>query len=185
MSTRNRQPKSTSVRWWQVLGVAALGLSLGGCGHNMSDLQRWVAKEKAQPGGRVPPIPQITPYQSYAYPGHSRNPFDSSVLQKLYNLEHRGKSKIKINPNRPRQYLEQFPLDSLKMVGTLTNKGVTSALIQIPDGTVMPVKVGQYMGLHSGKITEITPTRITMREIVPNAFGGYKYQSASIAMSKK
>ncbi|WP_455385142.1 pilus assembly protein PilP [Acidihalobacter prosperus] len=183
MSTRNRQPKPVSMRWWRMLGVAALGLSLSACGHSMSDLEQWVAKEKAQPGGRVPPIPQVTPYQSYAYPGHTRDPFDSNVLQRLYNLAH--KSNVKIDPNRPRQYLEQFPLDSLKMVGTLTDKGVTYGLIQTPDGTIQRVTVGQYMGQHSGKITEVLPTSIKLREIVPDNFGGYKDQSTSIAMSKE
>lgn len=183
MSTRNRQPKNASMRWWRVIGVAALGLSLSACGHSMSDLEQWVAKEKAQPGGRIPPIPQVTPYQGYAYPGHTRDPFDASVLQRLYNLAHRG--KVEIDPNRPRQYLEQFPLDSLKMVGTLTDKGVTYGLIQTPDGTIQRVTLGEYMGQNSGKITEVTPTSIKLREIVPDGFGGYKDQSASIAMSKE
>jgi type IV pilus assembly protein PilP len=183
MSTRKRQPQYASLRWWRMFGIAALGLSLSACGHSMSDLEQWVAKEKAQPGGHVPAIPQVSPYQSYAYPGHTRDPFDTNVLQRLYNKAHRG--KVEIDPNRPRQYLEQFPLDSLKMVGTLTDKGTTFGLIQVPDGAIQRVTVGQYMGQHSGKITGITPTSIKLREIVPDGFGGYKDQSASIAMSKE
>lgn len=146
----------------------------------MSDLEQWVAKEKAKPGGRVPPIPQIAPYKSYKYPGHTRDPFNSNVLQKLYDQAHRGTTKI--DPNRPRQYLEQFPLDSLKMVGTLIDKGITYGLIETPDGSIQRVTVGNYMGQHSGKITAITPSSIKLREIVPDGFGGYKDQSTSVAM---
>lgn len=183
MATRERNPKLARVRTLRLLGITALGLSLSACGHNMSDLQQWVAKEKAQPGGHIPPIPAVTPYQSYAYPGHTRNPFDSNVLQRLYDRAHQ--SKVKVEPNRPRQYLEQFPLDSLKMVGTLTDKGVRYGLIQTPDGAIQRVTVGNYMGQHSGKITQVTPTSIKLREIVPDGFGGYKHQSVSIAMSQE
>lgn len=183
MITRDRNPKFARTRALRLLGVAALGLSLSACGHNMTGLQQWVAKEKAQPGGRIPPIPQVTPYQSYTYPGHTRDPFNSSVLQRLYDLAHR--SKVKVEPNRPRQYLEQFPLDSLKMVGTLTAKGVRYGLIQTPDGAIQRVTVGNYMGQHSGKITQVTSTSIKLREIVPDRFGGYKRQNVSIAMSQK
>lgn len=165
------------------LAVVMLALILGGCSHSMSDLKQWVAEEKAKPGGRIPPIPQIPVYETFKYPGHQRDPFDSTILQKLYDQRHQ--SKVRIEPNRPRQYLERFPLDSLKMVGTLTDKGVTYALIQTPSGFIKPVTLGNYMGQHDGKIIEITPTRIKLREIVPDGFGGYKYKIVTMAMSKK
>ncbi|APZ44321.1 pilus assembly protein PilP [Acidihalobacter ferrooxydans] len=183
MSARKRQPNSGYKYSWRVAGIIAVAFSLSACGHNMSGLERWVAKEKAQPGGYVPPIPQVAPYQTYKYPGHTRDPFDASILQKLYDKSHRGKTEI--DPNRPRQYLEQFPLDSLKMVGTLVDKGVTYGLIQTPDGLIQRVTVGNYMGLHSGKITAINPTSITLREIVPDEFGGYKTRITSIAMKQR
>lgn len=160
----------------------ALGIGLSGCGHNMSDLRQWVAHQLAQPGGRVPPIPDVPPYKSYSYPGHTRDPFDSKILLQLYNASHR--SSVKLNVHRPRQYLEQFPLDSLKMVGTLVDHGTTWALIQTPDGTIERTTVGNYMGQHDGKITAITSDSVKLQEIVPDGFGGYKKQPTSIAMSQ-
>lgn len=166
----------------KLVATAALAAGLAGCGHSMSDLQHWVAEQVAKPGGRVPPIPEVPPYKSYTYPGHTKSPFDSKILLELYNAAHR--SNVKINPHRPRQYLEQFPLDSLKMVGTLVDHGTTWALIQTPDGTIERAKVGNYMGQHDGKITAITSDSVKLREIVPDGFGGLKEQPVSIAMGQ-
>ena len=161
----------------------AMTAGLAGCGHNMSGLKKWVAKQVSQPSGHVPPIPNVHPYKSFVYPGHKRNPFDSKTLVKLYDATH-NKTNVKIDTHRPRQYLEQFPLDSLKMVGTLKSHGTTWALIQTPQGNIMRVKVGNYMGQHDGKITVIKASNIKLREIVPNGFGGYKKKTVSIAMSQ-
>ncbi|WP_083251080.1 pilus assembly protein PilP [Acidihalobacter yilgarnensis] len=166
----------------KLIVTVAMAAGLAGCGHNMSDLQHWVAEQIAQPGGHVPPIPDVPPYKGYNYPGHSKDPFDSKILLQIYNAAHRA--NVKFNPNRPRQYLEQFPLDSLKMVGTLVDHGTTWALIQTPDGTIERVKIGNYMGQHDGKITAISSDSVKLREIVPDGFGGYKEQPASIAMGQ-
>lgn len=166
----------------KLLFMTLLGASLAGCGHNMSDLHHWVAQQLAKPGGPVQPIPAVPPYKSYAYPGHSKDPFDSKILLELYSAEHH--SNVKINPNRPRQYLEHFPLESLKMVGTLVSHGTTWALIQTPNGTIQRVTIGNYMGQHDGKITAITSGSVELQEIVPDGFGGFKKQPAAIALSQ-
>lgn len=166
----------------KLLFTALLATSLAGCGHSMTDLHHWVAQQISKPGGPVPPIPVVPPYKSYAYPGHKKDPFDSKILLELYSARHH--SNVKIDPNRPRQYLEQFPLDSLKMVGTLASHGITWALIQTPNGTVQRVTIGNYMGQHDGKITAIKSGSVILREIVPDGFGGFKKQSAAIAMSQ-
>lgn len=159
-----------------------LVVNLTGCSHNMSDLQHWVAQQISKPGGPVPPIPSVPAYKAFTYPGHNKDPFDSKILLELYTAEHH--TKVKINRNRPRQYLEQFPLDSLQMVGTLESHGITWALIETPNGTIQRVKVGNYMGQHDGKITAITSNSVKLMEIVPDSFGGYKKQPAAIAMSQ-
>ncbi len=186
MNDSNQAPNSagqaihTSLRF---LMICSLTLVLGACSHSMSDLEQWAAKEKAQPGGRIPPIPQMPVFKVYKPPVPKVNPFNADILQRLYEKQHQG--SVRLETNRPKQYLENFPLDSLKLVGTLTKNGVTYALIQTPSGLIKPVTIGNYMGQHDGKIIAIMPTRIKLREIVPNGYGGYKYKIVSMAMSKK
>ena len=45
--------------------VAAFGLSA--CGAGMDDLDRYINEVKARPGGRIEPLPEITPYEVFTY----------------------------------------------------------------------------------------------------------------------
>lgn len=167
----------------RVLGMIAMVVTLSACSQQLSGLHQWVEKTKVQPSGHIPSVPQTTPYKSYAFPaGIIRNPFNAGILLKQYYQTHRG--KIKFNHNRPKQYLEDFPLDSLKMVGTLTDHGKTYALIQTPDGLIHWATSGNYIGEHGGKILEITNKGIRLHEIVPGSFGGYKEKIIWFALHK-
>ncbi|MEJ2061546.1 MAG: pilus assembly protein PilP [Gammaproteobacteria bacterium] len=154
---------------------------VAGCGNNMSDLQQWVAKVKAEKHAKIEPIPEIKPQVTFKYPQHTRDPFDSSVL--LSNKQAKSDSSIKIDKNRTPEYLESFPLSTLKMVGTIQEKGLLWALIQTPDGTIQRVTTGNYMGEHDGKILRISSNAIYLREIVPDGFGGFKERQTKVAIS--
>ncbi len=164
-----------------VLGLAAL---LAGCGGDGEDLRDYVETVKRQPAGDIPPLPQVKAYEPFEYPGHRRDPFDASVVARQLLPQKKGGGGVHIDPNRPREYLERFPLDSLKMVGTLQQKGQLWALIRTPDGTVQRVGVGNYLGQNHGRIKRITETGVELVEIVPDGFGGYMERPARIALSK-
>jgi hypothetical protein len=92
-----------------------------GCSNSMSDLQDFVEKTKATPPGEIPPIPEIIAYNAFEYPGHDRDPFDPDIMAAAITpTALQSKNTIAIDTNRTKEYLESFPLDSLKMVGTLT-----------------------------------------------------------------
>lgn len=170
------------VTWLKMAFLMASTLSLMACGQHQSNLHQWVAKEKNQPEGHITPIPKVHPYQAYHYPSAlTRNPFNDKVLVEQYYAEHQ--SHIHLQTNRRKQYLENFPLDSLKMVGTLTNQGILYALIQTPDGLIHWVHIGDYLGEHDGKILAINGKGIHLREIVANGYGGYKEKMINFPMS--
>lgn len=157
-------------------------LALSGCQKDMSDLQQYVAKVKARPAGTIEPIPELRPYRSFKYPQHSKDPFDGSVLRpKAVPVFDKG---ISIDHSRRREYLENFPLDSLMMVGTVNQKGILWGLLKTADGDIHRVKVGNYAGQNYGKITGIDEGRITLQEIVENGQGGFKERDNSIALSE-
>ncbi len=162
------------------------GLLLNGCGGDMTELQAKIEKVKAQPPGEIEPIPEIRNYHAYEYPGHDRDPFDPEIMAAAISPTFaQPKNSIKIDTNRVKEYLESFPLDSLKMVGTLTRKGQLTGLIQTPDGTIQRVTIGNYAGQNYGKITKITESEIGLIEIVPDGFGGYMERPATIALSEE
>lgn len=158
---------------------------LTGCGsNNMASLKSYVARIKARKTTNIPPIPAMKAYHPYAFkPGDSRDPFEpangpSGAPKKT------ASNGLHPDFNRPREPLESFPLDALHMVGTLQFKGVLYAMIQAPDGVIHRVTTGDYMGRHYGKVVEITGTEVDLSEIVPNGFGGWKRQPASIGLTK-
>ena len=158
-----------------ILACAAIGLA--GCTSADSDLQQFIHQTEEQPGGRVEPLPEIKPYETYVYNDQSlRSPFVPS--------QPGGFNSVQLDTKRPREFLEQFSLDTLKMVGTLHVAGVTYGLVQTKDGIVHRVTVGNYMGQNDGRITDIAPSRIDLTESVPDGLGGYMKRPAALGLSQ-
>ena len=80
--------------------------------------------------------------------------------------------------------LEAFPLDALRLVGTISSAGVTYALIQAPDGVVYRVTHGAHLGQNYGEIDGISENGVLLTEIVPDGLGGYIRRPATIAPSR-
>ncbi len=156
--------------------LVALAL-LGGCGNaNTQDLQAWTARVKARPSPKLKPIPELAPYQTYAYPaGDLRSPFVAVAAKPVSN----------VHPNRLRkkEYLERFPLDALKFVGEISYDGTTYALIQDPEGVVHRVHDGMYLGQNNGRVVAIQPAKVEISEIVPDGTGGYERRPSSLSLA--
>lgn len=169
--------KSSANRIIRTLVVGVLALAAAGCGGN-NDLDEYINKVKAQPGGRIDPLPQVKPYETFAYEAQTlRSPFvpDSP----------RGRAAAGPRPeaNRPKEYLEQFPLDTLKMVGTLQRNNVRYALLQTQDGLVHRVVPGNYVGQNDGRVVAVTDGEVQVEELVPDGIGGFYKRSAAIGLT--
>lgn len=172
------KPRHLTTRLAAALAVTAV---ISGCSQDMSDLKEYVETTKNKNYGEIKPIPKIKDYAAYTYPGHDRNPFDSSIITaKPKNIS--ADASIEIDTDRTPEYLESFPLDSLSFVGTLFQQQTLWALIQGPDGTIQRVRKGNYMGQNYGQIMGISDIEIQLSEIVPDGFGGYKKHQNSVAL---
>ncbi len=162
--------------------LLALGATmLAGCGRDMADLDAYVAEVKARPGGKIEPLPEIKTYESFTYePGNARSPFVAA------QPDARGPAAAGIRPdqNRTREFLENFPLDTLEMVGTLNLGGTVYGLVQTSDNLIHRVTVGNYLGQNDGRIVAITDTDIQLIEIIPDGLGGYTEREASISLGE-
>ena len=161
--------------------LACLGyLLIAGCSSADDDLNRFVEETKHEPGGRVEPLPEIKPYETYVYADSDmRSPFMPSAPGAGAGL-----AGVRPDSKRNREFLEQFSLDTLKMVGTLKLGGRMFGLVQTKDGLVHRVSDGNYMGQADGKITDITPAKITLTEIVPDGLGGYMERPAALGLNE-
>lgn len=155
--------------------VALVGLA--GCTSADDDLQQFIRQTEQQPGGRVEPLPEVKPYETFVYDDQSlRSPFVPSQAA--------GFASVRRDTKRPREFLEQFSLDTLKMVGTIRIAGATYGLVQTKDGIVHRVTTGNYMGQNDGRITDISPAKIDLTEIVPDGLGGYMKRPAALGLSQ-
>ncbi len=173
-----------SQRSLRLLLVLLGTLGLVACGSGMSDLQDFVAQEKAKPPGPIEPLPQVKPTQGFVYRAESlRSPF---IPDYQANVAGRGQASGGPcpDPNRNSEYLEGFPLDGLRMVGTLTLAGQQYALIQDPDRAVHRVQVGNYVGQNFGRITTISEYKLNVLEVVPDGLGGCMERQAGMAVAE-
>jgi len=159
---------------------------LSGCGDDLGDLQAHVDDVKAKKPSGIEPLPKVKPYKSFSYVAENRrDPFDSSIIADLTQAGGpRGDPSLRPDPNRIPEFLESFPLDTLRMVGTLELTGDLWALVKTPDGTIQRVREGNYAGHNNGQITKITDDEILLAEIVPDGFEGWMERESSIALSR-
>jgi type IV pilus assembly protein PilP len=165
-------------KFFSLLGIALL--ALGGCASEMDQLRAQVAEIKSRPGERIEPLPEIKPYEAFTYAASSmRSPFAPSAPER-----NDGASGVRPDVKRPREFLEQFPLDTMRMVGTLQLQGRSYGLVQGKDGLVHRVLPGNFMGQNDGRIVGVTSTRITIVEIIPDGVGGYIERPAALALTE-
>jgi type IV pilus assembly protein PilP len=160
-----------------VLAVMLLA-PLAGCGGGTSDLKADLEQMKKRPGGRIDPMPEIKPYESFSYDQTGlRSPFQPSVP-----VVAPGAGGVRPDARRNREFLEGFSLDTLKMVGTLHQKGHVYGLVQTKDGLIHRVALGNYVGQNDGRVSAVTESKIAVVEIVPDGLGGYMERQAAISL---
>ncbi|MFV8819083.1 pilus assembly protein PilP [Haliea sp. E17] len=147
-----------------VLTLPVLLVACGGRG--FSDLDAFMAEKRSRPGGIIAPIPTFKAYEAFGYSATTlRSPFERPIeVREIAQLQ--AVSAVKPDTTRPKEFLEQFTLDSLRMVGTLERSGTDWALIRDPEGGVHRVTLGNYVGRHYGKIVELGDAWVAVVEIV-------------------
>lgn len=162
----------------RAVATAALIIPIAGCTPG-DDLRQWVAREKAKKGAPLQPLPVIKTFETFVYKDQDqRDPFDLSAEEQ----EQAAADGPHPDQNRPREPLESFPLDGLKMSGTLGLSKAMEGLVRDPDGVVHRVRVGNYLGQNYGRITAIAEERIDLVELIPNGAGGWMERAATIAL---
>jgi type IV pilus assembly protein PilP len=169
---------------WRLLLIVLLSLLIGACGSDdLEDLRERVKSAHADKKPRVEPLPEIKTQESFAYSATNLvDPFASFNLKPAVGKAGGGSGASGPDPNRRKEPLEEYPLDSLKMVGTITRGKQSFAVIQAPDGTVQRVKKGDHMGHNSGLVTRVTDERIDLIELVQGPLGDWVEREASLAL---
>ncbi len=167
---RKRRP---SLRLAAVLAVCG---TLAACVGGNSDLQKEVAEVKARPAPSLEPLPVMQQFETFEYAAQNlRDPFS----EEFNGANNNGPRP---DPGRRKQTLEQFPLDSLDMVGTLGRGAGVVGLVLAPDKVTYRIRPGVYLGQSDGRVTAVYEDRIEMIELVPDGAGGWLERPATIAL---
>lgn len=161
--------------------MLAIGAMLAGCGsESHQDLRAWMAEQGKDARGRLEPVPQIKPYEPFAY-----NAFDLPDPFKPRKIEPtKGGSKLAPDLARRREPLEAFPLESLTMVGTMEKNKAVFALVRTPEKDLYQVRAGNYMGTDFGVIVGISDTEIKLRELVQDGAGDWTERTSSLQLQQ-
>ncbi|MCH2189459.1 MAG: pilus assembly protein PilP [Gammaproteobacteria bacterium] len=160
----------------RALCLVLMALLLQGCvGSEMADLKRFVATAHKDKKPEIEPLPEIPPFKAFEYSDdYEVDPFSSS---NIISSEDRGLGNGNI-ANRPqadrrKEPLENFPLDALRFVGTITKDSLSHVVVKTNEGTAMLATIGNYMGQNDGRIKEIVPEeqRVLLVETVLDPTG--------------
>lgn len=170
----------------RLLIPVAATVALAGCGSDIDELRQWMEQERKEAKPTVTPLlppkkflPQ--PYES----GTGVDPFSTQKLSVAIKQEAaQPNSLLTAEINRRKEPLEAYPLDNMSMVGSLTREGRRYALLRV-DSLLYQVKAGDYLGQNFGRITKISETEITLREVVQDAAGEWIERTSTLQLQEQ
>lgn len=154
-------------------GLAVIVLTVAGCESDRGELQAWMDEAR-----RTTPLVQekVAPpksFEPFRYASSSEiDPFSAAKLRVGALEAARPSNGLRPDMTRRREPLEAYPLDNLKMVGNLTQKGATVALLQA-ESALFQVRVGNYIGQNFGRVLRVSEDEVAVREIVQDAAGDW------------
>ncbi len=175
----------------QVCSLAFLSLLLGlsACSSSGDDeLQQWMTAQRNLSKPRVERLPEPTKFSPQAYTEEgSIEPFSSQKLVQALKRDSRQavSNAALIAPElaRRKEPLEASPLDSVAMVGSLIKAGQPVAIVRV-ENLLYQVRVGHYLGQNYGRITKVSETGVTLREIVQDAAGEWIERQATLQLQE-
>ena len=166
--------------------LCATLLALAGCSGDEQELGQWMEQQKREVKPNVQPLSQPKKFIPQPYSALTGvEPFSTQKLTVALKQEARQPNSIlAAEINRRKEPLEAYPLDSMRMVGSVTRNGLPYALLRV-DSLLYQVKQGDYLGQNYGKITKISETDVALREIVQDAAGEWIERPSALQLQEK
>lgn len=166
------------------LAIALACFTLASCsGEQHSDLRQFVKDSDSMPRGRIPPLPEVRPYEPFEYAAFDLiDPFVPRKIEapKASNIP----GALQPPANHRKGPLEAFPLENLKMVGTLQQHKIVYALIKTPDNNLYRVQTGDFMGQNFGRIIDINESALKLKELVQDSGNEWKEEERTLLLQE-
>jgi type IV pilus assembly protein PilP len=160
--------------------ILLLGFLLVACSEEFQDIKDFIKESDKGLRGRVEPLPEVKPYEPFIYSAFDLpDPFKP---RKTEAVKGAGVGTLQPDLNRRKEVLEAYPLENLRMVGTLERSKVIYALIKSPDNNLYRVKTGNYMGQNFGLITDVTESTLKLKELIQDGAGDWAERESSLQL---
>jgi len=172
-----------------LLPVLMLGaLMLSACGSSDQGLQSWMTDQRNQSRPKIERLAEPTKFAPQAYTQDGLvEPFSN---QKLAQALKRDSNQSTVNTaliapelTRRKEPLEASPLDAVAMVGSMVKAGQPVALVRV-DNLLYQVRVGNHLGQNYGRITKVSESGLSLREIVQDAAGEWIERTATLQLQE-
>jgi type IV pilus assembly protein PilP len=170
----------------RIAAALALALLLAACtGEEFGDLKTELKDKTKEMRGRIEPLPVVKPYEPVPYKAFDQlDPFSAAKIELVTKSAGTGGGGgLKPDLNRPKEPLEAYPLESLKMVGVLQQRKASYGLVKADTG-LYRVAVGNYMGQNFGLITSISDSQIQLRELIQDAVGDWTERQSTLQLQE-
>lgn len=165
---------------WLMIGLTCLVTT--GCSQTdkaFAELQDFISEIEKRPGNPVEPLPTLREFEEFSYTaGSVKNPFEPPVIQTVTNT-------ASPDLERPKEPLESYPLDTLRMVGTLSRDNALWAVIRATnDKTVHTVQIGNYLGQNFGRVLSMNDNTLELEELIPNGLGDWEKRQVTLTIDE-
>lgn len=170
-------------------GCLLLVALLAACGDgDNEDIKKWMAEASKDMRGRVEKIDEPKKFEPFKYESDKAiDPFNGQKVTALVDEARKAPKAVggpRPDLSRRKEVLESFPIENLRMVGAMQQKGAFYAIIKA-DANLHRVKVGNYLGQNFGKITNITETEVTVQEMIEDGSGEYVYRDSTLVLQEE
>ena len=166
--------------------ILAAVLPLTGFFHDrtMDDLERFTENAYKDKKPDIEPLPVLPPVEGFEYAASGlKDPFNpGNIRQPQEDAEDTGPDELAPDPTRRKEPLEQFPLDALRMVGSMFRDDGAWVVVRSPDGSVHRITLGNYLGQDNGEIVDISEERVSIREVVMGPRGRWEERLNALSM---
>lgn len=165
--------------------IVFAGLALAACGgEEYGDLRTWVKEQDKMQRPRIEPLPEVQPYEPFLYKADADGLIDPFRPRKVDQVK-TPNARRDLEDKRPKEALEAYPLENLKMVGTLAQNKQIYALIKAPDNNLFRVRAGNYLGQNFGRITEVSDAAVQLKELVEDGSGDWVERVATLQLQEQ
>ena len=169
----------------RMLTLAAAAALLAGCGEEHGELRAWMDEVRRTTQPVTEKIPEPKRFEPFRYANaDAPDPFSSAKLAANFEqFAQQSRGGLRPDLSRRREPLESFPLDTIRMVGHMSNASANYALLQV-DRMVYQARVGNYAGQNFGMITKISETEVVLKELVQDAAGDWVERHTSLQLQE-